>query len=393
MRASFALVLFVGVALTTAGCRQSTEQSTGQAAQIPASARTHLQIDGTSFRTREGAPFQWRGVTAFRLLDYVADKNEAEAERFLAWAESQKLTVVRVLAMGGGFMDLKPADGRSALSRLLILAANHHLNVEVVALAGTMDMPVNLDEQLTALGETLGEHPNALLEIANEPTHPSQAPAIGKPEVLLALAARVPADVPIALGSVEADESFARGDYATWHAPRDNKFEGWGHVLAVAEGAELVRKFKKPVVSDEPIGAGPKYEPGRRDDLPARFRAAALLTRLAGLGATFHYDSGLQAKVPEGRELDCFNAWNEAWTLLPADVESQGTFAASGGQGTVVQDFDRKAAFGVFERVAGNRGWVLAVGAAEPGLKLAAGWSVAEPKAFEGARLIVIARQ
>ena len=148
--------------------------------------------------------------------------------------------------MGGGFMDLKPEEGRAALSRLLILAANHKLHVEVVALAGTMDMPVNLDEQLSTLGETLESHPNALLEIANEPTHPSQVPAVGKPDVLVALAARVPADVPIALGSIEADESFARGDYATWHAPRDNKLDGWAQVLGVAQGAEHLQKLKKP---------------------------------------------------------------------------------------------------------------------------------------------------
>jgi hypothetical protein len=374
-------------------CGDRAPHSDGQGAAAPAGPRTHLQIDGTRFRTPEGQPFQWRGLTAFRLIDYIADRNESEVEKLLSWAEAQKLTVVRTLAMGGSFMDLKPADGRSSLSRLLILAAKHKLHVEVVALADTMEMPVNLDEQLSTLGQTLGDHPNALLEIANEPAHPTQAPALGKPDVLLTLASRVPVDVPIALGSMEADESFARGDYATWHAPRDNKLEGWGHVLAVAQGAELVQKWKKPVVSDEPIGAGPKYEPGRRDDVPARFRAAALLTRLAGLGATFHYASGVQAKIPEGRELECFDAWNDAWTLLPPDVESQGTFAAAGGQGAAVQDFDRKAAFGVFERISGNRGWVLAIGPGDPALKLAPGWSVAETKMFEGARLVTVARQ
>jgi hypothetical protein len=370
----------------------AASEARSPAGTAPAAARTHLQIDGVTFRTPAGQPFQWRGVTAFRLLDFVADRNEPEAEKYLAWAQGQNLTVVRVLAMGGGFMDLKPADGRSALSRLLVLAAKHSLNVEVVALAGTMEVPVNLEEHLSTLGETLGEHPNALLEIANEPTHPSQAPAVGKPEVLLALAARVPADVPIALGSMEADESFARGDYATWHVPRDNTLDGWGHVLAVARGAEIVQKWKKPVVSDEPIGAGPKYEPGRRDDAPARFRAAALLTRLAGLGATFHYEGGLQARIPEGRELECFKAWNEAWDLLPAEIESQGAFAAAGSQGAVVRDFDRKAAFGVFERISSDRGWVLAVGSGDPALKLASGWTIAETKTFEGARLITVAR-
>ena len=315
-----------------------------------------------------------------------------EVRAYLAWARGQKLTVVRVLAMGSGWMDLKPLEGRAALSRLLILANEQGLYVEVVGLANTVDMPVNLDEHLSALGETLGQHPNALLEVANEPTHQTQAPAVGKPEVLLALAARVPADVPVALGSIEADESFARGDYATWHAPRDNKLDGWGHVLRLVDGAQLAQKLSKPVVSDEPIGAGANYQAGRRDDAPARFRAAALLTRLVGLGATFHYEGGLHARIPHGRELECFNAWNEAWALLPDDVEYQGAFAVSGTSGAVVQEFDRKTAFGVFERIAGKRGWVLAVGPGEPALKLAAGWQVVETKTFDGARLLTVAR-
>jgi hypothetical protein len=134
------------------------------------------------------------------------------------------------------------------------------------------------------------------------------------------------------------------------------------------------------------------YVPGRRDDSPARFRAAALMTRLAGLGATFHYEAGLQTRIPEGRELECFAAWNEAWTLLPADVEVQGAFAVSGTPGAVVRSFDRAAAFGVFERISGTRGWVLAVGPGEPALELAPGWVVSGTNAIDGGRLFTVSR-
>jgi hypothetical protein len=363
-------------------------------AQDTAAARPaeHLRIEGTGFRTADGRPFEWRGITAFRLVDQIADGDEAAARSYLAWAKAQKLTVVRVLAMGSGWLDLKPEDGRRALPRLLSLAREHDLHVEVVALAGTLDTPVNLDEHVTALGRIVGDHPNALLEIANEPAHPTQAPDVWKPDVLMALAARVPAVVPVALGSIEGDEGFGRADYVTWHSPRDNKLGGWGHVLAVAAGAELVRKWAKPVIGDEPIGAGPKYEPGRRDDQPARFRAGALLTRLAGLGATFHYASGLQASIPRGRELECFNAWNEAWTLLPTGIETQGTFAVAGNPRAIVRDYDRQGAYGVFERVAGDRGWILAIGPGEPALELAAGWKISDTKTLEGARLLSVGR-
>jgi hypothetical protein len=381
------------VAVLVTACGASPADTTPvEPPAAPVQPRTHLQIQGTAFRTGDGRPFQWRGITAFRLADHIADGNEAAARSFLSWARSQRLTVVRVLAMGGGWMELEPGDGRRALPRLLALAREQGLHVEVVALAGTLDMPVNLDEHLTVLGATVAEYPNALLEIANEPVHPTQAPEVWKPEVLLKLAARVPPDVPVALGSLEADEAFGQADYATWHAPRDNKLGGWGHVLALAGGAALVQKLQKPVISDEPIGAGPNYEPGRRDNQPARFRAAALLTRLAGLGATFHYAGGLQATIPQGRELESFNAWNEAWVLLPDGIETQGRFSVAGTAGAIVEGFDPKGAHGVFERVAGDRGWILAIGPGDPSPRLAAGWKIVESRQFEGVRLLSVAR-
>lgn len=349
----------------------------------------HLQIDGTLFRTSDGRVFQWRGITAFRLLDYIADQREPDVERYLAWAASKGLTVVRVLAMGGGFMDLRPADGRAALPRLLEMAARHGVHVEVVALAGTRDMPVGLDEQIDALGRIVGAHGNALLELANEPVHPTQAPQVHDPTILQALAARVPADVPVALGSVETGEGFAAGEYVTWHVPRDDRFDGWGHVLAIAPGAEFLARWNKPVISDEPIGAGPKYERGRRDDVPARFRAAALLTRLAGLGATFHYEGGLQAGIPTGRELECFTAWNEAWTLLPANLEQRGAFRRAGDAGAAVVSFARDAALEVFERQRGNQVSVLVINPrGNPALKWAPAWTPTETKRLDGAWLI-----
>jgi len=32
----------------------------------------HLQISGTRFLASDGTPFRWRGITAFRLLEFVA---------------------------------------------------------------------------------------------------------------------------------------------------------------------------------------------------------------------------------------------------------------------------------------------------------------------------------
>jgi hypothetical protein len=291
--------------------------------------------------------------------------------------------------MGGQF-DLRPEDGRRALPRLLELASKHGLYVEVVALAGTADIPVNLEEHVGEIGKILAAYPNGLLEVANEPVHPSQSADVQKPEVLAALAARVPAGIPVALGSIERGDGFGEGSYVTWHAPRESGKGGWAHVLELARGAALLDRWKKPVVSDEPIGAGAAFQPGRRDDAPERFRAAALLTRLAGLGATFHYEAGLQARVPESRELECFNAWNEAWTLLPSDVEQHGTFRNGGAAGSIVTAFDRGRILAIYERADTARGWLLILGDASSAVTVSSGWTMMESRRVDGGRLVSV---
>jgi hypothetical protein len=356
--------------------------------------QTRLRVSGQQFVTADGRPFEWRGITAFRLLEYVAHGREQDADRFLAWAHGKGLTVARVFAMGRNVLDLSPADGRAALPRLLDIAARHRMILEVVALTDTRDVPVDRDEHLTALGRIIDERGNAVLEVANEPVHPTQAADVQKFEVLARLRARVPPTVPVALGSIERGDGFGAGDYVTWHVPRRTSHEGWGHVLEIAEGVAIAAQFKKPLVSDEPIGAGPRFEPGRRDDSASRFRAAALLTRLAGLGATFHYEGGLQARIPAGRELECFNAWNDAWSLLPAGLERAGTFRRAGDPGAAVASFAEPRARGVFERQTGN-GVRVRVLDPRPGFSAAraAGWRVTRTVRRPGAWLISARRE
>jgi hypothetical protein len=266
----------------------------------------HLRISGTQFVARDGRPFDWRGITAFRLVEMVAHGRASEADAYLRWAAAKRLTGVRVLAMAGNLFTLSPADGQRALPTLLEMAERHGLHVEVVALADTAAVHVDADAHVKAIGEICARHANALLEIANEPVHPTQAKAIHDPAYLKSLAALVPSVVPVSLGSVETGEGFASGTYVTWHAPRSGR-HGWP--AEIEQGAALVQKFAKPVVSDEPIGAADRASPGRRDNVPAHFRESARIARRAGVYATFHYEGGLQAKRPTRTELACLDAW------------------------------------------------------------------------------------
>lgn len=345
----------------------STAESTGSV--------THLAVQGAAFH-QSGKPFQWRGISAFRLLEQVAHGKSSEAEAFLAWAAAQKLTVVRVLAMAQHLFQLSPGDGRAALPRLLEMAAKHGLHVEIVALADSAGVSVDIEQHVRGIGEIAARYPNALVEIANEPAHPTQHPSIHSAEHVRKLASLIPESVPVALGSIEYGEGFADGDYVTTHLPRDAGDDGWGHVRALAAGAALIERWKKPVISDEPIGAAAQYVRGRRDNDPARFRAAALLTRVAGMGATFHYEGGLQARIPADGELACFNAWNEAWTLLPEGIEQLGKFEVAGS-----------GASAEYRRFGDREGWVLMLPPARDPQSVT-GWKVAETTRLDGVTLM-----
>ena len=267
------------------------------------SAAAHLAVSGTSFVQSNGRAFAWRGITAFRLVEFVARGRSSEADAYLAWAQSQRLTVVRVLAMADMLFTLSPPDGQHALPQLLDLAQKRGMHVEVVALADTARVHVDIPRVVKAIGAICAAHENCLLEIANEPGHPTQSKDLHDPAYVKSLVPLVPKGVPVSLGSVEYGAGFGQGSYVTWHAPRAHP------VASLDEGARLLRRFRKPVVSDEPIGAAESSVPGRRESDPELFRQMARKSKALGLGATFHYEGGLQATIPTGRELACFQAW------------------------------------------------------------------------------------
>ena len=277
--------------------RRSRPAQTGSP-QAPVSLQPAfpLRVDGTGFADAAGRPFLWRGITAFRLAEMIAAGREQEAVAYLDWARAERLNVVRVLLMAQHLFKLAPEAGRAALPRLLELAKERGIAVEIVAFADTKDVAVDYEAHIREVGRIADEKGNGFVEIANEPGHPTQDARLHDAAFAKRLADLVPDRVIVALGSVEDGEGYSAGDYATFHFPRGQK--DWDHVLSLSDGARRVRELKKPVVSDEPIGAGPEYLPGRRDNEPSRFAAAAALTRLAGMAATFHYEGGLQAKIP-----------------------------------------------------------------------------------------------
>lgn len=337
----------------------------------------------------DGRPFSWRGITAFRLLEMEAAGRTREVDAYLRWAASRRLTVVRVLAMAKHLFELPPDKGAGALDAFLARASRHGLFVEVVALADTASYQVDLAAHVRRVGEVCARHPNALLEIANEPYHPTQRAEVHDPKYLERLRAEVPPAVPVALGAGDNPGILAGADYITIHFPRSIAHERWGWVASLRDGARFLREAGKPIVDDEPLGAGARFEPGRRDADPEKFRAAALAGRLTGLSSTFHYEGGLQARVPQGNELHCLDAWQQAWTLIPGEALIQ-PFEA--GPASPVRSIAGTHA-AAFLGSRGTAAWVLIAGAdASAAVDVAPGWTVVSRRAWPRSRLYTLAR-
>lgn len=374
------------MAAIACGNEPSRRAATGVAPAAPAAATNgaaagavlpitrHLTIEGTTFRTGDGGPFQWRGITAFGLLERLAASDGVAVDRYLDWAAGEQLTVLRVLSMAKHLFDLPPQAGRRHLDDLLARAATRGLYVEVVALADTADLDVPLEAQVRAIGEIAARHPNAIVELANEPHHATQRREVNDLRALSALLAAVPEVVPVAIGAPDEPGRVVAGDFITHHFPRSSGAEGWAHVRDLIVGRDLLARVRKPVINDEPVGAGAVTVPGRRDAEPARFETAALLTRMIGMGATFHYDGGLQARIPDGRELECFRAWQAAWRHLPPDIEARGVFRLPGESGAASLRVDG-AGVGAWEVQKGADAWLLiARPTGEAAVHWAEGW-------------------
>ena len=352
-----------------------------------ASSSFPLRVEGTRFLDASGRPFEWRGISAFRLAEMIASGREQDAAAYLDWAKAEEITVVRVLLMAQHLFKLSPEAGRSALPKLLDLARERGIAVEVVALADTKDVQLDYDAHVREIGRIAAERGNAFIELANEPGHPTQDPRLHKPEFLQRLSALLPEPLIVALGSIEYGDGYASADYATTHTDRGAR--EWDHVLAIAASAARLDALRKPLISDEPIGAAAEYQAGRRDNDPSRFAAAAALTRLAGLGATFHYEGGLQAAVPSGREAACFAAWQLGLMLLN-DVALEGRFVQGADIASVSHPSGVRSAFG---RVTADRAVIALIDpAANVSLSFATGWKETRRSGVPGVQIVLAER-
>jgi hypothetical protein len=277
-----------------------------------------VRAEGQALVCADGTVFRWNGVTAFALLDHVADGRRTEADAFMRWARATGFNLVRVLAVAHHLFKLEPADGRRHLDALFSMAAARGLYVEIVAIADSgplMMSPSRLREQVEAVGRASAAHPNAIVEIANEHYHPTQSADVHDVSVLRELARGIPPGVLYTESAASEDAALQpQGRFITRHLSRAGTPPQMLDRLSLL--GRLAVQTGKPVVSGEPIGAGERDQPGRRLSDPVIFRDLARRGLEAGLaGGTFHCEDGLLARIPGPVQQACARAWVEGATI------------------------------------------------------------------------------
>ncbi|HYN05767.1 MAG TPA: hypothetical protein VES67_00110 [Vicinamibacterales bacterium] len=343
----------------------STQDPTARTADHTSSGPTacgRLRADVRSLVCADGSLFRWRGVTAFRLVDLIADGREAEAVRYLDWADRSGFNVVRVLATLCCWFDLPPPAGQKALPRLLALAGQRGMYVQIVALAGTAphERSIDLEAQVKAVGEIAAAHEHAIVEIANEPEHSTQDKRLHDLAYVDRLAALVPAEVLTIGGSARVDHAVTSplGDLVTRHLSRlDNPWEMMQRVRGLDHVAQATAR---PVLSGEPFGAGETRVPGTRETDPDLFFTYGALCRVFELSCNFHLEAGLNAVQPgpiQQAAADAFIAGSQA---VPDDWRL--TFRDLGSPESPISRAHLGRARAVYSGLAGNEGLTVAFG-------------------------------
>jgi hypothetical protein len=360
-------ILFAAAALIAAPAPQATSHSQPTVRTLdpdafvqPACGR--LRANGRNLVCADGTIFRWRGVTAFRLVDLVADGREQEAVRYLDWANRTGFSVVRVLSTLCCWFDLPPEAGRRALPKVLQLAAARGMYVQIVALAGTAphERPIDLESQVRAIGDIAAAHENAVVEIANEPAHSTQDKRLHDFAYVDRLAGLVPEQVLTIGGSAPTDDATGPplGDLVTRHLSRLD--DVWAMMERVRVLEQVSRTTGRPVLSGEPFGAGEKRVPGTRETDPDLFFTYGALCRVFEISCNFHLEAGLNAVQPgsvQQAAADAFIAGTKAapddWRLTFKELSASDSPISRAHLGHVVN---------VYSALAGNEGLTVAFG-------------------------------
>ena len=272
-----------------------------------------IKVEGKVFKNPDGTIFPYRDASAFLLLRRLLEGDKQGVHEYCKEMSKLGYNVLRVFSQvdwdslpgpGPGFL---PEDYgyniyNDAVRRLLDIAAACGLYIELVAHTFAYNMN-DMANHVHRLNTIVKHHPR-FFEVANEP--PVNGIDI---EALMDLIDTSEFNCPWATGQYDPT-ALPAGSYVTAHTARDSEWPRkakW--LLEYREGGGPVSDddpaMNRPIVGDEPIGAGEIDIPGKRATSPDDFYTYAALAQLMGAGSTFHYQDGLFAELPTGNQLLC----------------------------------------------------------------------------------------
>lgn len=294
-----------------------------------------ITVDGTQF-LMAGQPFPYTGVSFFNALYNPAFNKDPATRR--AWLRKFRAYGINVLRVWGqwdnarGFVDAAPTatlyqpDGSlrtgplATLKALLADADGEGFVIELCLFSQeSWGEDVRLPPQAAAravesLARETKPYRNLTFQIWNEHHDDNVLPLIGAIKAIDAR--RLVTSSPGYAGVMGPDDLNTALDYLTPHTIRRGRTPPW--VTGPREIAALLKKFRKPVVDDEPARCGTEKFGGPKErTYPADHILQIAAVWQAGGYITYHHDMfqtgyGSQAVPPSGLPDPEFSPYHRA---------------------------------------------------------------------------------
>lgn len=287
-----------------------------------------LRRDGR-FLVNDHGTFRINFADALSILARTDD----EVRAYLDWVVTTGFNGIRIFCghLGWSVREQTLQLVYERLGFVLDESRKRGLYVEVTAITGSAN-GFDVRQHLATINSIVRPFDNVIVELANEPYHPTQSEDVHKPEFLRNLRGYIDANILVAYGAAADDENseMAGGDYVTAHLDRGR--DEWNMVRRVRELEVLSDTNRKHVVNNEPIKAG------SQNKNPAIYFTMALLNRGFEVGGVFHSDAGLQSVVHTGEQQALAEAWVRGATLVK--TQQRMTFKNASWADSPIESFD-----------------------------------------------------
>jgi hypothetical protein len=265
--------------------------------------------------------FRGRFVSAFTL----ATLDRGAAREFIEWAARTGFNGVRVLCGDLTWAGQTAAAAADGLPFVLDTLAANGLYCEATAVtdsaAGKFDVRAHVD----AIAQICAERENAIVEIANEPYHPTQRDEVHDYEHLARLGRELvePRGLLWAIGAPPDDEPDPQrlplaGSYLHVHLNRGR--DEWNMVRRVRELEGVSVNYGRHVWNAEPIGWADANEAGRRTANPDIAFAMGVLSRGFEVSVTSHAEHAVTATLPSPHQQHMHDQLVAGFAAIPTAV-------------------------------------------------------------------------